>query len=137
MPSTKQLKTSNPEIKVRLRKTLLKYSIILGIALAYLAFVLLTGIGIPCVFHEITGLKCPGCGISRMFISLAKLDFVSAFKHNPFVFLTGPFIIAYIAFSEVKYIISGSKQMGKWEIFLWVELALALAYAVLRNIFPI
>ena len=122
---------------MRLRKTLLKYAIVLGIALAYLVFVLLTGIGIPCVFYEITGLKCPGCGISRMFISLAKLDFVSAFKYNSFVFVTGPFILAYFIFSEIKYVVSGSNKMGKWEIFLWVELFLALAFAVLRNIFPI
>ena len=72
-----------------------------------------------------------------MFISLAKLDFVSAFKYNSFIFLTGPFILAYFVFSEVKYVISGSKQMGKWEIFLWIELVLALAFAVLRNILPI
>lgn len=137
MHSTKQLKADNPELKTRLRKTVVKYAIILGIALAYLVFVLLTGIGIPCIFHEITGFKCPGCGISRMFVSLARLDIAAAFKYNPFIFITGPFIIAYLAFSEVKYIISGSNKMGKWEIFLWVELFLMLAYGILRNIFPI
>ena len=72
-----------------------------------------------------------------MFISLFELDFISAFWHNPFLFITGPFILAYLAFGEVKYIISGNNHMGKWEIFLWVEIVLALAYGVLRNIFTI
>ena len=124
-------------MRARLRKTVIKYSVILGIAAAYLIFVLCTGLGIPCLFYEITGLKCPGCGISKMFISLIKLDVVSAFWHNPFLFITGPFLVAYLAVSEVKYVRTGNNDMGKWEIFLWVEIALVLTYAVLRNIFPI
>ena len=72
-----------------------------------------------------------------MFVSLFRLDFVSAFRYNPFLFITGPLLLAYIAFGEIRYIRSGSKDMGKWDIFLWVELALALAYGILRNIFPI
>ncbi len=118
-------------------KALIKYSIILGIALAYLIFVLCAGFGIPCLFYEITGLKCPGCGITKMFISLSKLDFVSAFWHNPFLLTTGPFLVTYLACNEVKYVRTGNNRMGKWEIFLWVELVLALAYGVLRNVFPI
>ena len=72
-----------------------------------------------------------------MFISLSKFDFVSAFWHNPFLFVTGPLLVAYLALSEVKYVRTGSSRMGKWEIFVYVELVLALAYAVLRNIFAI
>ena len=110
---------------------------ILAIALAYLVFVLLTGLGIPCLFSKITGLQCVGCGISRMLLALLRLDFVSAFRYNPFLFVTGPFLVAYLAASEVNYVLHGTKRMGKWEIFLWVELILAIAYGVLRNIFPI
>ena len=110
---------------------------VLCIASAYLIFVLHTGIGIPCLFYEITGFKCVGCGISRMFISLIRLDFVTAFKHNSFIFITGSFIIVYLVCSEVKYVIYGSRRMGKWEIFMWVELILALVYGILRNILPI
>ena len=135
--STKQLKTSNSEIRARLRQTVIKYSIVLGIALAYLIFLLCTGIGIPCIFSKITGLKCVGCGISRMFVSLFKLDIVSAFWYNPFLFITGPFLLAYLAVGEIRYIRSGSRKMGKWEIFLWIELALAIVYGIFRNIFPI
>ena len=138
MRSTKQLtQTDNFAVKKRLKSTLIKYGVILGMALAYLIFVLCTGIGIPCVFHAITKLKCPGCGISRMCISIARLDFVSAFWHNPFLFITGPLIIAYIVASEIKFVRHGNREMGKWKIFLWVELVLLLAYGVLRNIFPI
>ena len=137
MPLTKKLKTDNLELKARLREIIKKYAILLGIGFAYLIFVLIAGFGIPCIFHLITGLQCPGCGISRMFVSLAKLDFVSAFKYNSFVFLTGPFILAYVVATEIKYIVTGNNNMGKWEIFLWVESALAIAFGILRNIFPL
>ena len=121
--------------KKRLKSTLIKYGVIFGIALAYLIFVLCTGLGIPCVFHAITKLECPGCGVTRMLISIVKLDFVSAFWYNPFLFVTGPFLIAYLIACEVKFIKHGNRNMGKWQIFMYVELALALLYGILRNIF--
>ena len=131
------IRITDQETKKRLKSTLIKYGIIFGVALAYLVFVLCTNVGIPCVFNLITGLKCPGCGISRMLMSIARLDFVSAFWYNPFLFITGPLIIAYIAASEVKFVKYGNRDMGKWQIFMWVELVLLLAYWVLRNIFSI
>lgn len=137
MPSIRQLQTDNFAIKKRLQKTLVKYAVIFGIALIYLVFVLITGIGIPCIFSKVTGFKCVGCGISRMLVSIVKLDFASAFKYNAFLFVTGPILIAYFAFSEVKYVIYGTSEMGKWDIILYVELALAILYGILRNIFPI
>ena len=69
-----------------------------------------------------------------MLISLVRLDLASAFKYNSFLFLTGPLLLAYIACSEVKYVLHGSRRMGKWEIFLYFELFFAIAYGILRNI---
>ena len=123
------------ELKKRLRRTVLKYLAVFGIALAYLVFVLCTGVGIPCLFYEITGFKCAGCGVSRMLISLIKLDIRSAFEYNSFLFVTGPFIIAYLACCEIRYVIYGDRRMGRWEILMWVELALALVFGILRNVF--
>ena len=100
----------------------------------YLVFVLCTGIRIPCLFYELTGLKCPGCGITRMFVSLARLDIAAAFAYNPLIFVTGPFLLTYLACSELKYVSCGSRRMGHWEMFLWIELILLLVFGVLRNI---
>ena len=38
---------------------------------------------IPCPFRLITGLSCPGCGVTRMCLSLFHLDFSGAFRANP------------------------------------------------------
>lgn len=40
----------------------------------------------PCLFHQITGLFCPGCGGTRAFTSLLQGHFISCFIYHPFVF---------------------------------------------------
>lgn len=40
----------------------------------------------PCMFHQITGLFCPGCGGTRAFTSLLQGHFISCFIYHPFVF---------------------------------------------------
>ena len=69
----------------------------------------------------LTGLKCPGCGITRLLVSVARFDFASAFLFNPFLFITGPFIVAVIVYSEVRYVLYGSRQIGKWAFFLYKQ----------------
>ena len=137
MLSIKRLQENNPEFNARLKKTVIKYSVILFIGFSYLIFVLCTGIRIPCLFYEITGLKCPGCGISRMFVSLAKLDFAAAFKFNPFALITGPFVLLYFVLNEIEYVKNGNGRREKLKVFIYPELVAALIYAVIRNIFPI
>jgi len=46
------------------------------------------GMAIPflCPFKALTGIPCPGCGMTRALISMAKGDFHAAFGYNPFSF---------------------------------------------------
>ena len=46
-------------------------------------------IDVACVFKEIFGIFCPGCGMTRAYISLLYLDFRSAFLYtgNPKIIL--------------------------------------------------
>ena len=137
MRLTRQLRENNGGRQERLRKTLLKYAVLLGIGVLYWIVILLVGAGLPCLFYELTGFRCPGCGVSRMLIAIGHLEFAEAFAHNRFLFVTGPLILLYLACVEGKYVLYGSRSMGKWEIFLWIEIGLALAFGVLRNtVFP-
>ena len=38
----------------------------------------------PCPFHYITGIECPGCGMTRACIALGRGDIGHAFHYNPF-----------------------------------------------------
>lgn len=39
--------------------------------------------GLPCLFHEMTGLPCPGCGMTRAIVALLHGDLAQAFTHHP------------------------------------------------------
>ena len=93
---------------------------------------------IPCPIHELTGLYCPGCGITRMLISIVKLDFASAFRYNQLLFIMLPFFL----FLLINYIYSLIKKKEpiykKINKKVWYFLIIVLLiYGVLRNIFPI
>ena len=36
-----------------------------------------------CLFHSITGLPCPSCGMTRAFIAIGNGDIISAISFNP------------------------------------------------------
>ncbi len=40
-----------------------------------------------------TGWECPGCGIQRAFHQLVHLNFVAAFKYNPFLVISMPYVV--------------------------------------------
>lgn len=93
---------------------------------------------IPCPIHKITGLYCPGCGMTRMILSLFKLDFESAFRYNQLLFILFPFFI----FLIINYIYSLIKEKEPIykkinNKFWYVLIIILLIYGVLRNIFPI
>lgn len=84
---------------------------------------------IPCLFHEITNLYCPGCGITRMFLALFKLDFYQAFRYNPLVFIL---LILSIVYFLVKKI---GKLNFKFPNYIYYYLLfIVIIYGILRNI---
>lgn len=54
---------------------------VLGLCAAYLAA--WTFFGLPCLFRSLTGIICPGCGMSRAVLSALRLDFSQAFYYHP------------------------------------------------------
>ncbi len=49
------------------------------------------GLGIPvCLFQAISGLPCPGCGLTRALVALLHGDPTAAFSYHPFSFILLP-----------------------------------------------
>ena len=66
------------------------------------------GAGIPvCLFHSLTGLPCPGCGLTRAFSSLLHGQAQAAFAYHPFVFLLLPLFAMMAAYN---FFPAGSRQ---------------------------
>lgn len=77
------------------------FRIFAGIGLPLLvligAWILYTfGNPLICVFYQLTGLYCPGCGSGRASVALLHLDFSAALGYNLLYVLLLPFIVYYL-----------------------------------------
>lgn len=46
----------------------------------------ISGWGVPCPFHALTGLHCPGCGMTRALVLVSQLELRAALQMNPFIY---------------------------------------------------
>lgn len=93
------------------------------------------GIAIPCVWFEVTGLYCPGCGITRMFESILVGDFYQAFRYNQLCFFLLPLAVALF----INYWYALYKGRDNWlsripEPFWVVLTILAILFGIVRNL---
>lgn len=54
--------------------------LIFGSLFCYLA--ISTKVNLDCILKKFTSIRCPGCGLTRAFRCILKLDFINAFKYN-------------------------------------------------------
>jgi len=62
-----------------------------------------------CILMRLTGISCPGCGLSRAYISFFKLDLRAAFAYHPLFFLLPPYVL-YMLYRLVFHF-PGSKRL--------------------------
>lgn len=48
-----------------------------------------TGLGLPCPLRTLTGVPCPGCGLTTGAVALSHGDFGAAFAANPVILGVG------------------------------------------------
>ena len=100
---------------------------------SYFLFIKFTGLSFPCFYYKNFGIQCPGCGLTRMFMALIHLDFVSAFMYNPFMFC-----VLFVWLTVTVLVFVGKPKFASNPWFLYPLLGLtALGYvvfAILRNI---
>jgi hypothetical protein len=87
-----------------------------------------------CPFRTLTGLQCPGCGSTRAFYQLLHLQPIAAFKLNPLMILTLPFIVyGFLGFT--KSALTGRPQRHLFipPVYLWAWLVLLLFFWIFRN----
>lgn len=108
--------------------------ILLGIGALYTLLTYFTNFGIPCLFYTITGLQCPGCGISRMFLALFQLDFAAAFHYNAAVLCLLPLFILVGVRKIYLYIRYNRKKDLLSDIGVWGMIVVLILFGVLRNI---
>ena len=102
-------------------------AILIFLIILYLVFYKKLGISIPCFFHKITGLYCPGCGITRMLESILKLNIYQAFRYNTLAFT---YLIGYIIYKIINY----RHKIKLNNYFIYGLLFITITFGILRNI---
>ena len=117
----------------RIKKTLITGAAVFILGCAYAFWLRMTGLGIPCVFHLVTGWKCPGCGISHMLLSLMGLDLAAAFRHNAVLLCVSPLLLILFGLWIYRYI--RCDKSGRFERILEIALVcVLLAWGIVRNV---
>ena len=91
---------------------------------------------IPCLFHEVTGFYCPGCGATRCLFSLLKGNLVESYNYNRLFFGLIPFLGVYIVYKAYLYVFNKRDNiLIKIPTFVYViMLIITITFGVLRNI---
>jgi hypothetical protein len=91
----------------------------------------------PCIFYQLTGLYCPGCGAGRCFLALMRLEIYQAFRFQPLLFIFLPVIAYYLLKVYIKFVF-GKDVLPFPEIkskLVAISIpTIIIAYWVLRNI---
>lgn len=113
-------------------KKILWSTVLLLFLILYLTLGSHFNILIPCPIKLITGLYCPGCGVTRMLIAILKGDFYGAFRYNPLLFISLPFFTFYYIESNLRkdYSIFYNHEKTLWIVLIIIF----LVYGILRNI---
>lgn len=123
------------ELKSRLKKRLFAYLCILASGAAYFIWLKITGIGIPCIFRELTGWSCPGCGVTTLIMCIISGRFDLARAANPFLFFTWPMILFFIVWNEIRLITGKKRCADKGVDMLLILYVIALIiFGIARNI---
>lgn len=126
---------SIPQRKARLLRLLRQALLAVAGGLGYALFVRATGLGIPCPFHALTGLDCPGCGVSRMCMALLRLDVRAAWEANCALFVILPAALVYAALRAVRYVLHGATPLTRAENAAFCVTSAALCvFGVVRNL---
>lgn len=122
-------------MKKRLTKVIFQVVVCIGLLLGYYFLNCKYNFAIPCIIHKLTGLYCPGCGITRCLFALIKGNIYEAFMYNQLVFILLPFLLFYIVYNIYLYVFdTKDKIFSKIPQIVWIILIIIVViFGVVRN----
>lgn len=88
---------------IDLKKRMKNYgSQIKALAAVLLIYGVLAAIGHGCPIRYVTGIPCPGCGLSRAYLALLQLNPIQAFKYHPLFWAVPVLALACFCYTRRK-----------------------------------
>lgn len=98
---------------------------ILAVGLLYL-FYHVTGVGCP--LHFLTGVNCPGCGMTRACTALLRLQFAEAWHYHPLVYS--------LPFALLIFLLRKKMSPKLYHVFVFTFIALFVTIYLVRMCDP-
>ncbi len=122
-------------MRERLKAMLLRGAVLAGAGAGYVCLIAVLGRGLYCPFWQLTGLLCPGCGVTRMCLALLRLDFSGAWRANAALLLALPVLAALAVRLMWVYVRTGRRMPSRGEErLIWALVVYFLAWGVVRNL---
>jgi hypothetical protein len=87
-----------------------------------------------CLFHALTGLNCPGCGVTRSLYALLHGNVRLAFKDNALFVMTLAALAVWGAWLILRKVKNEPVTLNFSLKYLWTFLVVAFVFAVVRNL---
>ncbi len=114
----------------------IKTILFLFLGLTYYFITQLFNFYIPCVFNSITGLLCPGCGITTACIAVIEFRFIDAIYANLGMMIISPILLFLIAKLWILWILDKRDKNSKvTESLAFLCVIILIVWSVIRNIF--
>lgn len=126
------MKDKSPLISAR-KNIIVIYSVIFLLGGFYTVIIKTTGFSFSCFYHDLTGLYCPGCGITRMFLAIMDFNIPLALHQNLAAFIIITFWVLYSILRFIGKPAFLSSQKFTFTSY-YICLALIVIWAFLRNV---
>lgn len=94
----------------------------------------LFGIGMPCAFHMLTGLYCPGCGGTRAVKMLLHGNLRMSFQYHPLVLYTAAVVLLEMASWGASRILHRPQlHIRRYNVFILIGAGIVVANWFYKN----
>lgn len=94
----------------------------------------LLGIGMPCAFHSLTGLYCPGCGGTRAVKALLLGEFRMSFQYHPLVLYTvAVCLLELMSWGAARIFHRPALHIKRYHVFILIAAGIVVGNWVYKN----